>query len=993
MGPSPTQPIFVYNNILSQYFSLGELSVARQWFDKMPDRNAVSYNIIISAYSRCGCVREAWRMFSEMRCYGFELTQYVFGGLLTCGSLDVYHGVQLHSLVMKNGLFDVDAFAGTSLLSFYGRHGLLKEAVWAFEDMPCKSLVTWNSMISILGNHGFADYCVVLFRELLRKSYTLSEGSFVGILSSFSCQQDLGFGEQLHSLAIKNGFKCEVLVVNSIMSMYVKCTDICSAEKVLDEVTVQDVVSWNTIIGAVAKTERSWKALELFSKMSMDGVLPSEIIFVSLIYCCNHLEMPCYGESFHAKTIQNAFESNVFVGSALIDFYTKCDNLENAHRCFNEIYAKNVVSWNALIWGYSNIYSPASIFLMQEMLHLGYRPTEFTFSAVLKSSLALEAQQLHCLIIRMGFQEKKYVLDSLITSYAKNGLISHLLVFLTTSADGLLAAVPCYVIAGICNGTKQYDDTPKLPTVLEKLDLVSWNCVIGAFARSDYYKGAFELYKWMQWYQVLPDNYTFVSLLSVCAKLCNFSLGSSLHCYIVKTNFNCCDTFVCNMLIDMYGKCGSIGSSVKIFEEMEDKNLFTWTALISALGFNGHALEAIKRFREMILFGLKPDVVTFGAMLTACRHGGLVTDGIKLLGQMKKDYGVEPEMDHYHCVVDLLAKSGHVREAEKVWWRRAKSIDFNGNNFDFWQIKMKIIFHPTWNLVEKGFNTLVKKEKELSAMESKLLQENLVKDARALGIIQGAVSDQIFPQIAAQETAKAAWDILKQEFVRDKQVRDLETIDVQDVVAIPKGYEQRLNRHGESSTERTFASLNISSKNNSFSGQSNIANNAKYQRISKPKGSGEYVFPLVFKTGHQLPLRTNVHQSATIWHRRFRNIKDSFLKESSWRAKEPLELVHSDVCDLMQVPTMSGNSLCIVEHENFEDVGQYDSLRKAMEEEMDMIEKNNTWEWCKRTRQGWWQRDMHKSQELTYETFAPVARLDTIRTLVALAAQKNWKLF
>ncbi|KAM1624980.1 hypothetical protein FF1_022934 [Malus domestica] len=666
MGPSPTQPIFVYNNILSQYFSLGELSVARQWFDKMPDRNAVSYNIIISAYSRCGCVGEAWRMFSEMRCYGFELTQYVFGGLLTCGSLEVYHGVQLHSLVIKNGLFDVDAFAGTSLLSFYGRHGLLKEAVWAFEDMPCKSLVTWNSMISVLGNHGFADYCVVLFRELVRKNYALSEGSFVGILSSFSCQQDLGFGEQLHSLAIKNGFKCEVLVVNSIMSMYVKCTDICSAEKVLDEVTVQDVVSWNTIIGAVAKTERSWKALELFSKMSMDGVLPSEITFVSLINCCNHLEMPCYGESFHGKTIQNAFESNVFVGSALIDFYTKCDNLENAHCCFNEIYAKNVVSWNALIWGYSNIYSPASIFLMQEMLHLGYRPTEFTFSAVLKSSLALEAQQFHCLIIRMGFQENKYVLDSLITSYAKNGLISHLLVFLTASADGLLSAVPCYVIPGICNGTKQYDDTPKLPTVLEKLDLVSWNCVIGACARSDYYKEAFELYKWMQWYQVLPDNYTFVSVLSVCAKLCNFSLGSSLHCYIIKTNFNCCDTFVCNKLIDMYGKCGSIGSSVKIFEEMEDKNLFTWTALISALGLNGHALEAIKRFREMILFGLKPDVVTFSTMLTACRHGGLVTDGIKLFGQMKMDYGVEPEMDHYHCVVDLLAKSGHVREAEKV---------------------------------------------------------------------------------------------------------------------------------------------------------------------------------------------------------------------------------------------------------------------------------------------------------------------------------------
>ncbi|XP_070672203.1 pentatricopeptide repeat-containing protein At3g58590-like [Malus domestica] len=104
----------------------------------------------------------------------------------------------------------------------------------------------------------------------------------------------------------------------------------------------------------LAKTERSWKALKFFSKMSMDAVLPSEITFVSRINYCNHLELPCYGESFHAKIIHNAFESNVFVGSALIDFYVNCSNLNNAHRCFNEIYAKNVVSWNALIWGYFN---------------------------------------------------------------------------------------------------------------------------------------------------------------------------------------------------------------------------------------------------------------------------------------------------------------------------------------------------------------------------------------------------------------------------------------------------------------------------------------------------------------------------------------------------------------------------------------------------------------------------------------------------------------
>ncbi|KAM1739404.1 hypothetical protein ACFX11_015128 [Malus domestica] len=97
---------------------------------------------------------------------------------------------------------------------------------------------------------------------------------------------------------------------------------------------------------------------------------------------------------------------------------------------------------------------------------------------------------------------------------------------------------------------------------------------------------------------------------------------------------------------------------------------------------------------------------------------------------------------------------------------------FNGDNFDFWQIRMKTIFrsHELWDIVEKGVETSAKKDEELTVAESKLLKENIVRDAKALGIIQGAVSDQIFPRIAIQETANAAWNVLKQEFVGDKQV-------------------------------------------------------------------------------------------------------------------------------------------------------------------------------------------------------------------------------
>lgn len=650
---------------MSQYGSLGELSVVRKVFDTMTQRNVVSYNIVIGAYSKCGFVEEAWKMFLEMRGCGFEPTQFTLGGLLSCEALDLCQGVQLQALAVKNGLFVVDAFAGTALLGLYGKQSRLEEAVWTFEDMPSKSLVTWNLMISLLSHNGFVEDSIFMFCELIKTGASLSELSFVGLLCGFSCKQDLEFGEQIHGLVMKMGFIREVTVINSFISMYVKCAGIYWAEKMFEEVVVQDVVSWNIIIGSAAKSERHGKALELFSKMFTLGVLPTTITYINLLICCTGLSIRFIGESIHTKIIKNSFESDVYVGSALVNFYAKCSKLEYANRCFYRISARNVISWNALILGYSNHCLSASVKLLQEMLQLGYRPNEYSFSAVLKSSHALELRQIHCLVIRMGYENNDFVLSSLVTSYAKNGLISDALVFVTTS-DHPLSVVSCNVTAGIYNRTGQYNETLKLLSRLEEPDSVSWNIVIAACARNNYYKEVFELYKDMHVFEICPNKYTFVSLLSVCAALCNLSLGSSVHGHIIKNDFTNCDAFLCNVLIDMYGKCGSVASSRRIFEKMTNRNLITWTALISALGHNGYAYEALERFSEMELMGITPDGVALNAVLTACRHGGLVREGMELFGRMKESYGVEPEMDHYHCVVDLLAKYGHTWEAEKI---------------------------------------------------------------------------------------------------------------------------------------------------------------------------------------------------------------------------------------------------------------------------------------------------------------------------------------
>ncbi|MBA0697607.1 hypothetical protein Goari_021141 [Gossypium aridum] len=664
-GPYASQPIFLFNNIISQYASLGHLPVARKVFDNMANRNTVSFSSMITAYGKSGDLWAVCELFSSMRSYGFLPTPYVLAGLLSSQALSLSGGVQLQALVVKNGLFFSDSFVGTALLGLYGRYGCVSEALQAFDHMPRKSLVTWNSIISLCAHHGLVKDCMLLFRELQRVEASLSDSSFVGVLSGLKGELDLEFGEQIHGLVIKCGFDHEVTVTNSLINAYVKCEQICLAEKVFEGMRITDVVSWNTIIGALEKDEHPQKALGFFFQMSWEGMMPNHTTFVIIIASCSNLRIPMLGEYIHAKTIKKGFQSDVVVGSALVDFYVKCDKLQDSHRCFDGIREKNVISWNALILGYASKFSSTAASLLLDMLHQGYRPNEFTFSAILKSSATIELKQLHCLIIRMGHEDNIYVLSSLMTSYAKNGFLSDALTFITDFGRPP-STVPSNIAAGIYYRVGQYHETIRLLSILEDPDIVSWNIVIAACARTGHYKEVFELFKHMQMIQIYPDNYTFVSLLSVCSKLCNLALGSSVHGLIIKTDYSLCDSFVCNLLIDMYGKCGCIKSAVKIFGGTVDKNLITWTSLISALGVHGYYHEALETFREMEFHGFKPDGVSLIAILTVCRHAGLVEEGMEFFRRVESDYGFEPKMEHYYCVVDLLARYGKLGEAEQI---------------------------------------------------------------------------------------------------------------------------------------------------------------------------------------------------------------------------------------------------------------------------------------------------------------------------------------
>ncbi|XP_071725488.1 pentatricopeptide repeat-containing protein At3g58590 [Rutidosis leptorrhynchoides] len=665
MGPTLPQVEFYQNNLLSVYTSLGYISVARKVFDEMSQRNVVSYNTMIGAYCRHENVDEAWRLLSEMMCLGFVPTQFTFGSLLSCDSLDVDQGFCLQAVALKNGLFFADAFVGTALMGLFGRLGCVNEAFSVFDEMPYKNVVTWNAMISFFGHEGYVDECMMTFCQLRRTHLTLSESSFVGALSGFQSAEDLESAEQLHGIVIKFGLLCKVAVANSLVNVYGKCASTFVAVKMFKVVPNRDLVSWNTIIGVLAKGDEPVKAIEFFCNMCIDGFQPNQTTFLNAISACTRLNDLAFGEFIHAKILKNKLENNVLVGSSLVSLYAKHDRLDYARRCFDETLEKNVISWNALLVGYTKRCCSTSVLLLREMIQSGITPNEFSFSSVIKSLSTFELKEVHSLVVKMGYHLNEYVSSALMTTYAKNGLTDEAL-SLYDDAEMGHSVVQSNIIAGMYNRSGQYHETQELFCDVADPDIVSWNILIAACSRNGDYKEAFELFYHMQMDCILPDNYTYVSLVSICTKLCNLGLGSSLHGLMIKLDFKLCDIMVFNVMIDMYGKCGSLRSSVAMFDEMRYKNVISWTAIVSAFGLHGHGQESLEMFRQMETVGIKPDKVAFVAALSACRHVGLVKEGMELFENMKEKYGIEPQMEHYLLAVDLMAKHGHLKEAEKL---------------------------------------------------------------------------------------------------------------------------------------------------------------------------------------------------------------------------------------------------------------------------------------------------------------------------------------
>ncbi|KAK7258674.1 hypothetical protein RIF29_24256 [Crotalaria pallida] len=298
------------------------------------------------------------------------------------------------------------------------------------------------------------------------------------------------------------------------------------------------------------------------------------------------------------------------------------------------------------------------------MLNIGVLPNSCTFAALVKAcdSLAL-LQQVHGQIMRLGCLSDVYVVSSVVSVYSKFGAIG---VARRVFDESSRKNVVCWtsLITGYCSNGLVNEARELFDAIPERND-VSNSAMVSGYVRNGCYNEGIEVFRELKSCESMkPNGSLLASVLNACAAVGAFVERKRIHSYIDDHGFEY-ELQLGTALIDFYAKCGWMEPAEKIFESMPSKDVTTWSAMIMGLAINGKNKMALEMFSKMEKVGPKPNAVTFIGVLTACNHKSLLNEAWWLFGHMSKKYGITPSIEHYGCIVDILARGGRIEEALK----------------------------------------------------------------------------------------------------------------------------------------------------------------------------------------------------------------------------------------------------------------------------------------------------------------------------------------
>lgn len=516
------------------------------------------------------------------------------------------------------------------------RSGSMEDALWVFEKMNQFDAYNWNVIIRGFTDNGLFGEAIEFYQRMESEGVRADNYTYPFVIKACGGSLFLAEGQRVHGKLFKLGLDSDVYICNSLCAVYGKFGCIEYAEKVFEEMPVKDLVSWNSMIGGYVAVGDGWSAVVCFQEMQVVGMKPDRFSMISVLNACAIEGFLQTGMEIHCQVLKCMLELDVMVQTSLIDMYHKCGRVDYAERLFDKISHKNVVVWNTMIHGYAlNAHRMESFSCLKKMQDTdNLSPDAITLINFLPSctqvGALLEGESIHGYAIRRGF-------------------LPHI-VLETTLID----------LYGACGRVKSAE---RIFGQLAQKNLISWNTMISAYVHNGRNREALELFQELVSNPLEPDAITISSILPAYSEVASIGQRKQIHGYVSKLEHHS-NTFILNSIVYMYAKCGHLGTAQEIFDRMIFRDISSWNTIIMAYAMHGFGRRSTQLFSEMRDKGIQPNESTFVSLLTACSVSGMVNEGWKYYTSMKIEYGIDPGIEHYGCMLDLLGRTGNLDRAK-----------------------------------------------------------------------------------------------------------------------------------------------------------------------------------------------------------------------------------------------------------------------------------------------------------------------------------------
>lgn len=508
-----------------------------------------------------------------------------------------------------------------------------------FAQMQQQDVFSWTALIGAYAQQRQGKKAFDLFQQMRLQGVMPNKFAFVSLLPACDSQTALADGKQIHALIVGCELESDVVLGTTLVNMYAKCGGVEYAKDMFDSMCERNVVSWTAIITAYAQQRKGKQALQLFHQMLLEGIIPDNVTFISILDGCAGLAEVSH---IHVYTLVTGYESDVVIGNAFITLYAKCGCPLAAWKTFHTMHERTVVSWTAIIAAYTEHGFAKEALQFFHRMHLeGVTPNQVTLTCILSAcgnlDTLVEGKRMHARTVGSEFESDVVVGNAILNLYSRCGSLE--------DAESMFERMP-------------------------SRDVISWNIMITAHAQHGQGREAFRLLEQMWQECLIPDKVTFINILEACRSQAALDEGIRIHCYILDQEFEI-DDLLGTALIDMYAKCGSLEAAWRVFENMQERDLILWTTMIAAYAHNGHCKEALHLLHQMWLEGLMLNMVIMLSIMMACGNLVDLSEGKQMHARIVP---CELEVDVIigTGLVNMYGRCGTSAEARQVFDKLSK---------------------------------------------------------------------------------------------------------------------------------------------------------------------------------------------------------------------------------------------------------------------------------------------------------------------------------